>query len=121
MYDYITYHGIVGGEKKADLLKLCDIFALITRYPNEGQPISIIEAMANGMYIITTDHAGVPALVEDGKNGLLLSKERDHDISYIYDHMQPSVKIAENNRKDVELHYLQKHYIQNMADVFRKV
>lgn len=121
LYDYITYHGIVGGEKKVDLLKLCDIFALITRYPNEGQPISIIEAMANGMYIITTDHAGVPALVEDGKNGLLLSKERDHDISYIYDHMQPSVKIAENNRKDVELHYLQKHYIQNMADVFRKV
>lgn len=121
LHDYITYHGIIGGEKKANLLKMCDIFALVTRYPNEGQPISIIEAMANGMYIITTDHAGIPALVENEKNGLLLSKERDHDISYIYEHMQPSVEIAVNNRKNVEMHYLQKHYIQNMANVFRKV
>ena len=43
--DYVTYHGIVGGEKKKNLLKECYIFALPTRYPNEGQPISILEAM----------------------------------------------------------------------------
>lgn len=119
--EYITYHGIVGGHKKADLLKLCEVFILITRYPNEGQPISIIEAMANGMFIVTTDHAGIPTLVKNGKNGLLLSKENDHDILYIYEHMEPSVQIAMKNRQDVEIQYLQEHYIQNMANVFKKV
>lgn len=69
--EYITYHGIVGGEKKRELLKLCDIFALPTRYPNEGQPISILEAMGNGMFIITTDHAGIPDIVEDDINGIV--------------------------------------------------
>lgn len=53
--EYVTYHGIVGGEQKRKLLKECYIFALPTRYPNEGQPISILEAMGNGMFIITTD------------------------------------------------------------------
>ena len=33
--EYITYHGIVGGESKRNLLKECYIFALPTRYPNE--------------------------------------------------------------------------------------
>lgn len=41
----VTYHGIVGGEAKRRLLKECYIFALPTRYPNEGQPISILEAI----------------------------------------------------------------------------
>ena len=40
-----TYYGIVGGEQKRELLKKCYIFALPTRYPNEGQPISILEAI----------------------------------------------------------------------------
>lgn len=61
--EYITYHGIVGGESKRNLLKECYIFALPTRYPNEGQPISILEAMGNGMFIISTDHAGIPDIV----------------------------------------------------------
>ena len=64
--DYVTYHGIVGGEKKMVLLKDSDIFVLLTRYPKEGQPISILEAMGNGMLIVTTDHAGIPDIVGEG-------------------------------------------------------
>lgn len=46
----------------------------MTRYPNEGQPISILEAMGNGMMIVTTDHAGIPDIVEDGVNGIIAQK-----------------------------------------------
>ncbi len=53
--------------KKRKLLKECYIFALPTRYRNEGQPISILEAMGNGMFIITTDHAGIPDIVGTGE------------------------------------------------------
>lgn len=56
-------------------------FALPTRYPNEGQPISILEAMGNGMFIITTDHAGIPDIVEDGVNGIVMKK---CDVKHIY-------------------------------------
>ena len=69
--EYVTYHGIVGGDEKRKLLKECYIFALPTRYPNEGQPISILEAMGNGMFIITTDHAGIPDIVGT-ENGIVL-------------------------------------------------
>ena len=73
--EYVTYHCIVGGEAKRKLLKECYIFALPTKDPNEGQPISILEAMGNGMLIITTDHAGIPDIVKDGINGLIIQKK----------------------------------------------
>lgn len=75
--EYVTYHGIVGGEQKRELLKKCYLFALPTRYPNEGQPISILEAMGNGMFIITTDHAGIPDIVEDGVNGIVMKNKEN--------------------------------------------
>ena len=39
----------------------------------EGQPLAILEAMAAGVAVITTDHAGIPELVTDGVNGRLVA------------------------------------------------
>ena len=35
----------------------------------EGRPLSIQEAMASGIAVVTSDHAGIPELIEDGKTG----------------------------------------------------
>ena len=43
-----------------------------------GAPVTIIEAEATGMPILSTLHADIPEVVVDGKSGLL-SQERDVD------------------------------------------
>jgi glycosyltransferase involved in cell wall biosynthesis len=123
--NYITYHGIVGGQKKQELLKKCSIFTLLTRYPNEGQPISILEAMGNGMMIVTTDHAGIPDIVRDGLNGIVVDKNK-FDIRQCYqticsksaDDMQA---IISRNREETKITFNQMNYIENMRKVFEKV
>lgn len=70
----VRYYGIVAGESKKELLARCDVFALPTYYPNEGQPISIIEAMGNGLTIISTKHAGIPDIVTS-HNGFLVQPQ----------------------------------------------
>lgn len=42
----------------------------------EGAPVAIMEAMANGLPIVSTRHSGIPFLVKDGQSGLL-SNESD--------------------------------------------
>lgn len=120
---YVTYHGIVGGEAKRRLLKECYIFALPTRYPNEGQPISILEAMGNGMFIITTDHAGIPDIVEDGVNGIVM--DNTYTVKNVYDKLLDSdnAKIKKSsivNRNNSKEDYSQQNYINHIRAVFLK-
>jgi L-malate glycosyltransferase len=47
-----------------------DIFINTTNYDN--MPVSLVEAMALGLPIVTTDVGGIPYLIVNGKNGLMV-------------------------------------------------
>ena len=114
--DYVTYHGIVGGEKKMELLKDSDIFVLLTRYPKEGQPISILEVMGNGMLIVTTDHAGIPDIV--GEGNIICKNDAEYekiDLTIV------SEEIERRNRDSVKKLYTEANYINNMDRAFKEV
>jgi glycosyltransferase involved in cell wall biosynthesis len=124
LHDFITYHGIVGGKQKNDLLKQSHIFTLLSRYPNEGQPISILEAMGNGMVVVTTDHAGIPDIAKDGINGIVVKertekpKQTFNNLCNLKDEYQ---KIVETNRTECLLNYRENKYIKNLEYVFKKI
>lgn len=46
---------------------------------NEGTPVSLIEAQASGVPVITTDVGGVKDIVQDGKTGFIIPKN-DKDL-----------------------------------------
>lgn len=120
------YHGIVSGDAKRDLLQQCNVFMFPTRYPNEGQPISILEAMGNGMAIVTTNHAGIPDIATN-ENGLVLRKE-NISIEQIADYLEHCFsdraylkETCRRNYEQVAKLYTQKQYIDNMELVYNAV
>ena len=58
-------------QEKAQFLLNGDCFVLPTYY-SEGCPISLLEAMAAGLPVITTPVGGIPDIVEENINGMLL-------------------------------------------------
>ena len=59
-------------DRLMSLYRDYDIFVLPTQ-PGEGIPRVLLEAMANGLPIVTTDVSGITSLITDGINGLLIA------------------------------------------------
>ncbi len=63
-----------GGLSKSEWLKLAqdyDVFINTTHYDN--MPVSVIEAMALGLAVVSTNVGGLPFLLEDQKTALLVN------------------------------------------------
>lgn len=69
--DFIKFAGWVGGDEKEQLIRDSDIYVLPSYH--EGMPISILEAMAYGKPIVATGVGGIPEIVHDGENGILVT------------------------------------------------
>lgn len=65
----VSYAGWVNGSRKRELLNQCDVYVLPSY--NEGLPISVLEAMAYGKPVISTNVGGIPEIVRPGFNGWL--------------------------------------------------
>ncbi len=71
--DHIRFMGLMKKEDWIYLSKNYDIFLNTTNYDN--QPVSILEAMALGFPIISTNVGGLPALLQNNENAILVEKD----------------------------------------------
>lgn len=69
--NYTTLPGWVDEEEKKELLKTADLF-LLPSY-SEGMPMSILEAMGYGLPIVASSVGGIPQLIKNNENGLLIT------------------------------------------------
>lgn len=67
--DHCHYHGPVNADIRAKLLSNANIFLFPSRYPNEAQPLVVLEAMAVGVPVITTAIGTLVDVVRDGETG----------------------------------------------------
>lgn len=77
----VAYLGTVTGQEKEDVFINSHVLVLPTYYAWEGQPISIIEALAFGMPVIATRFRGIPEQVIDNYNGFLISARNPIEIA----------------------------------------
>jgi glycosyltransferase involved in cell wall biosynthesis len=117
----LSYKGLVRGEEKRQMLQDANIFVLPTFYKMEGLPISIIEAMATGNVIISTDHGAISDLVTEGDNGFLIKKK---SVDAILEKLlllakEPKVakKISANNIAKAKKNFSDKKFSKGLLNI----
>lgn len=121
----VDYRGEVDGDEKLNLLRESDFFILLTRYKNEGQPISIIEAAANGMKIISTNHAGIKDILSS--DYMISINKNEIDINKIFDSMVNEynerykfIKERKQVRKYILKNFSQEEYLNSILNIFNE-
>jgi len=96
-----------GKLSKTDWVRLSESYAIFINTTNfDNMPFSLLEAMALGLPIVSTNVGGIPFLVEDGQTAMLVNKDdteamSDAIIKLIKEEPLAN-KISINARKKVE-------------------
>ena len=114
----LSYHGVVSGELKKQLLLDADILCLPTTHENEGQPICILEAMACGAGIVATRNGGIVDIVEENKNGFFCKM---NDPKSIYEALINSYEVRKKliiqNYKDIQADHTEEIYVKRILEI----
>lgn len=117
--------GPLTGEDKFRLLAECDVLVFPTYYVNEGHPWVIVESMAAGLPVISTDHAAIPETVSDGENGFLVPKKDPEAIAEkvirLIEDPELRERMGKRSREIYREKFTEEIMVEKMSSVFHKV
>jgi len=105
----VTCCGVVSGEEKNRELREAHFFVLPTNYNNEGQPVSIIEAMAFGNVVVSTDYRAIPDMVVHEKTGFFVPYGQPNAIARVVAETTVNPEMYSKMSK-AALEHFQKHF-----------
>lgn len=108
---HVHFHGYIAyGSELLDLYRTSDIF-VVPSLPGEGVPQTLFEAMACGLPIVATKVAGIPYLINDGKDGLLVNPGSTNElceaVALLIDTPELRYRLIGNGLKTVKDHTLE--------------
>jgi glycosyltransferase involved in cell wall biosynthesis len=97
----VEYLGAVPMDERIEFFRRSDIFVLPTYA--EAMPMSVIEAMAAGLPVISTRVGGIPELIEDGVDGILFAPgdvgALAEKISFLLNNKDTRIKIGKKAKQ----------------------
>lgn len=121
--EIITLLGWIEGNEKRKYLEECDIFILPSYF--EGQPVSILEAMSYGSCVIASRVGGIPQMIEDQEEGLLIKPKDKNSLKSALAKALENEKLRERlgtaARKKVQEEFSIDQSIEKLLKVYRKV
>ncbi len=77
-YSFCTFYGNINDKNQMEeIYKNADVLLLTSAY--EGLPIAVMEMMAYGKVVVSTDVGGIADYINNGENGFLLENNSDEN------------------------------------------
>jgi len=105
--------GEIDHKKANKLFNGADIFVLNSRIApdgdTEGIPVALLEAMAMELGIVTTNHANIPDLIQNGHNGMLIQERNTEELTSAIETLildpEKRRKLGKNARQSILRNY----------------
>lgn len=101
--DIVTFLGGQYDDELARIYRSSDVFILPTL--NDSFPLVILEAMASGLPVVSTNVGGIPSMIDNNKQGFLIqpgdSQVLAEKIQYLLDNPEMAKKFGKNGRNKV--------------------
>ncbi|HNQ61380.1 MAG TPA: glycosyltransferase family 4 protein [Bacteroidia bacterium] len=117
----VRFHPPASGKDKLKFLSDADILVFTPRAP-EGHPWVIVEAMAAGLPIISTDRGAIVESVRDEENGFIVKAGSPSDIAAKLELLLSDELLRErmgaSGRKKYEENFTEEKMVQNLSLAF---
>ena len=109
-------------DERESLLSSCSTFCLPSKA--EGMPMALLEAMAHSMAVVSTPVGGIPQVVADGENGLLVPAGDDASLAGALDGVLSDkdlrIRIGRAARRTVESRFGMEAHLRELLRIYRK-
>jgi glycosyltransferase involved in cell wall biosynthesis len=118
----LTNNVVLAGhiDEAREYLSAFDIFLLSST--KEGLPYAILEAGSVGLPVISTSVGGIPEVIQNLENGLLIAPGRPQQISnalvYIEEHSQIKEQMAAKFKEKINSEYSFESIIQKIKNLY---
>lgn len=123
LHTHIRFTGRVTGDRKWDYYRQSAVLVHPTAW--DGQPLTILEAMAMGLGIIATGVGAIPDTMRDGENGILLSDAEPATIAGAIQALAQDPErleaVMRRNRARYEAEYTQEAYLHRVEEWLNNV
>jgi colanic acid/amylovoran biosynthesis glycosyltransferase len=124
--DGVTLHGAKDGPFVRDVMARADLFVLTsvtaTDGDQEGTPVSILEAQAAGLPVISTRHSGIPEILRDGVAGFLVPERNveaiSQQLSWFVQHREARKQMGEAGRKFIGDQFDQAGCLKKLLSIY---
>ena len=120
LQECVTDLGWISGEEKQRYLKECDIFVLPSYF--EGQPVSVLEAMAYSCGIVTTQTGSIPDMITENETGLFVksgdTKTLEKGLGELLEDPELIRRLGENARRKVESEFSIDNNLKQLLSVY---
>jgi colanic acid/amylovoran biosynthesis glycosyltransferase len=123
--EHVTFLGAVPHDTVKQQMESADIFVLNSRIaPDgdmEGTPVTLLEALSMGKPIVSTRHAGIPYVIEDGVNGLLADEKNNQQLETCLDRLIDNPELRHKMSDQAVRTARQSYTVGHMQDKIRTV
>lgn len=121
----VRFTGTIGKDEVVRLMNTSDVFlqhsVTLDNGCMEGLPTVLMEAMSTGLIVVATRHSGIPELIDDGINGVLVE---ERDVAGYADRLLSLAELdagtGRRAREKIESHFNMNTQNQELIEIYRR-